>query len=340
MKFLITPVVSLLLNCNVLAVPQEDTVFYQPVRLWFNAWELVSRDIYKVYQLKPVDFIFFDDQYVYSSSRITVPAGETLEGASLLQQSFLWKKMLHHDSIRLPDQTVQAVNIMSFAAKPTGKNSRPFFIMPLPSFWEKAGITSKELGARNLFTAVFLHEFSHSQQMQNFGKQITWLEKKYQSGSSFSDDIVQDIFSNDSLFKSCHEEETALFYAAAASTTPSLRDSLTQLGLRKYRERQERFFTGKYSLLKEADDLFLTMEGLGQFTMYAWLTHPKGANLPAATAITGVRRGKKWWSQDEGFALFLALQQYASTATWAPEMFGNRVTAVISLLRKTMVKSH
>ena len=87
-----------------------------------------------------------------------------------------------------------------------------------------------------------------------------------------------------------------------------------------------------YSTLNQIDNFFLTMEGLGQYAMYAWLKHPKGANLPAEQVIAGVRRGKKQWSQEEGFALFLLLEKYSPASKWAPAMFGTKTESVTDLI--------
>ena len=174
--------------------------------------------------------------------------------------------------------------------------------MPLPAYWAKAGITSKELGLENLITGVFIHEFSHSQQMQNFGKKITEYEKEYDFGIPFSDDLVQDLFDKDSSYQALFNEEVRCFYAASKGST--MRWELLNAGLQTMKQRQQTYFKKKYKNLDQIDNFFLTMEGLGQYSMYVWLIHPKGGNIKKQIAIEGVRRKKNRWSQDEGFALF------------------------------------
>jgi hypothetical protein len=78
------------------------------------------------------------------------------------------------------------------------------------------------------------------------------------------------------------------------------------------------------------------MEGLGQYTMYAWLIHPKGGNIAAETAVKGVRRGGRWWSQEEGLALFLALEKLAPPKKWAPKMFGSTTESVLRLISRNL----
>ena len=76
------------------------------------------------------------------------------------------------------------------------------------------------------------------------------------------------------------------------------------------------------------------MEGLGQYTMYLWLIHPKGGNITVPNAIIGVRRDSKWWSQDEGFGLFLVLDRLTAPSTWATGLFGNRTEDAVSLIKR------
>lgn len=111
------------------------------------------------------------------------------------------------------------------------------------------------------------------------------------------------------------------------------KDSLLKDGMTALYARHYKYFTSKYESLKNIDAFFLTMEGLGQFTMYAWLTNKDGGGLPVDVAIAGVRRGKKIWSQDEGFALFLLLAQNSEPRNWAREMFGNKSESVIDFLK-------
>ncbi len=312
--------------------PVSDPAFYDGLSKWFSAWELVSKDIYHLDKLEPVEFVFFDTQFVYSTSAVTIPEGELVSGPVLLGHQFAWKRMLHNDTVTLPDKSRVPIGLMSFAAELPGEKNRSFFVMPLPAFWQRAGVSSKELGDDNLVTGVFLHEFSHSQQMQNFGKKITALENANNFGIEFSDDIVQHLFDKDSSYTSSFAREVDIFYQAVTEKDSTVKDSLVKAGIDDLRSRHNKFFTGKYKNLQEIDEFFLTMEGLGQFTMYAWLTHKNGANLPHEVAVTGVRRGKKWWSQEEGFALFLLLGQISAASNWAKPLFGDRTESVIELI--------
>ncbi|CAN5702153.1 hypothetical protein BH20ACI4_BH20ACI4_10640 [soil metagenome] len=181
---------------------------------WFAAWEMVSRDFYKIDRISPVEFVFFDGNYVYSTSDISVPDGELIDGQKLFDKQLIWKRAAHNGKITLPNRKSVPVGLMSFASELENKNA--FFVMPLPGFWKKAGVESKELGLENLVTGVFLHEFSHSQQIQNFGRKISEYEQKYKFETELSDDIIQDYFEKDAGYNFVFSEEVKLFYDAAA----------------------------------------------------------------------------------------------------------------------------
>ena len=132
-----------------------------------------------------------------------------------------------------------------------------------------------------------------------------------------------------------YNEEVGYFYQSLLSQTinkVSIKD-----GLKLMSKRQGQYFNGDYSSLKEIDSFFLTMEGLGQYSMYLWLIHPEGGNIKKETAIEGVRRNKKWWSQDEGFALFLVLDKLTTPSTWAKDMFGYKIESVVDLIVKKIL---
>lgn len=299
---------------------------------WFSAWELVSTDIYGVDQLRPVDFVFFDSKYVYTTTDVGGADSIYFDGPRLLNHEYEWRFAEHHGTLVLPDGSSVRTGLMSFAA-PAGENSaHAFFVMPLPDYWETANVTSDELGLANLLVGVFLHEFSHSQQMHNFGKQISDFERIYGLGDELTDDIVQDTFEHDDRYTNDFRDEVDLFYQAANANGGEDRLALSRRAMDSYRNRQNRYFTGDHAFLRELDDFFLTMEGFGQYTMYAWLTHPKGGALDIDVAEAGVRRGGRWWSQEQGLALFLLLQEYSNPKDWSDKMFGEDYEVVTRLI--------
>ena len=163
---------------------------------------------------------------------------------------------------------------------------------------------------------------------------MTQFEKENNFDVAFSDDIVQNLFSKDSSYTAVYNAEVKSFYQSIRNQvldTVLVKDALSLMT-----ERQTNYFNGKFSNLKQIDNFFLTMEGLGQYSMYLWFTNCKGGNIEKSTAIKGVRRGGRWWSQDEGFALFLILGKLTEPHKWAVNMFGNRTEDVVNLIGKQL----
>jgi len=312
-----------------------DTSLYK-VEKWFSAWELVSKKIYHLNSLQPVEFLFFDEQFVYATSAVSIPAGEMLEGPKIFNKTLPWKKAKHQGTITLPDRQVVPIGLMSFASPLDSTGQTAFFVMPLPGYWKNSGVISKELGLDNLVTGVFLHEFSHTQQMMNFGRRMSGYENKYSFKTGFSDDIVQDHFEADTQYNLQFRREVKLLYDAAEVKEKTKQKYRVKQALGMLRKRQDMYFTGDQKILKEIDDFFLSMEGIGQYSMYAWLIHPEGGAISKKLALPGVRRGGRSWSQDEGLALFLVLAGLSEPAKWAGSMFGKEATSVIEMITREL----
>jgi hypothetical protein len=323
------------LNANGQVITKTDTAL-DGARKWFAAWEFMSKTVFGIDTLQPVEFVFFDTTNVYTTSRISIPAGGPVEGPALFGEHLVWRKAAHHGKITLPDHQEIPIGLMSFASPMEMEGKQAFFVMPLPEFWKSAGVKSEELGLENLVTGVFLHEFSHTQQMQSFGKKISDYEKKYVFNIPFSDDIVQDYFKKDSLYTAQFRKEVKVFYEAAAAKDPGKRKVLIRQGLQMLENRQQQYFNGDHEKLRQIDRFFLTMEGLGQYAMYAWLIDPRGGNIPEATALAGVRRGGRQWSQEEGLSLFLILDKLTKPKDWSKLMFGTSTVDIITLIEQKL----
>ena len=92
--------------------------------------------------------------------------------------------------------------------------------------------------------------------------------------------------------------------------------------LRLIRARRDRWFTGSAAKWRPLDEIFLTMEGLGQWLALRWLSTP-AAGVPAGVDIlAAVRRSGKYWTQDEGLALFLTIDRLVPD--WQSRAFAAR----------------
>jgi hypothetical protein len=303
---------------------------------WLSAWELVNRRLLQLPSGQPPEMVFYDDASVYTTSAVTAPAALPSNGPGMYGQSLLWRKAPHNDTLTLPDGQRVPVGLMSFAAStPEGKS---FFVMAAPPFWEAAGITSNEFTLNKMLTGVFLHEFTHTRQQKGFGRQVDSIERAHAfTDVPLTDDIVQGYFKADSEYVRKFREEVDAFYTAAFAADQQQAKDAVRKGLALLKARQTKYFTGNKMVLNRLDGIFLSMEGLGQYVAVYWLMRPEGGNVDRDAAISGFRRKRNQWSQEEGLAMFLALTRLGEQ-DWVKDQFSERPQTIVELLERATSK--
>ncbi|GAA0654033.1 hypothetical protein [Brevundimonas lenta] len=221
----------------------------------------------------------------------------------------------HDGRIGLPDGNTVPAQRLAFAAPIS--NGEMFFIMALPSLWRADA--SEPRDARLLSMVVFMHEFAHTQQGEGLGERIDDLLTRGLPEDA-NDDVVQDRFAAREGYTAAYVAERDLFYQAAQAGDAAQARDLLQAADRRMTARRDRWFTGEDRLYAEADDIFLTMEGSGNWAAWAWLTHPEGGRLSPDDATAFIRGGGTHWSQDEGLGIMLALERL--TPDWPRLAFG------------------
>ena len=303
----------------------------QDIQDWFNAWELVSTDLLKIGEHKPPVMLFFDKEFLFTNSDKEIGNGVKINGPDFFGKKLPWTKIKHNDTIQIPTGQKLPIGLLSFAVPIDKKENKPFFVMALPSYWESKKVVSKKLGNKNFYTSIFLHEFAHTQQSNNFGKQLDKFARTYNFENNLNDDMIQREFAKNSFYVSNLKSEIDIFYKAYWSKDTSDLKQLVKEGLRMYKQRQKRYFTGKKEIYKDLDNFFLTMEGIGQYVAFYWLTSKEGANLSAITAIEGLRRNKDNWAQEESLALFLIYTKITNPDL-GKEMFENELLNITNLI--------
>lgn len=218
-----------------------------------------------------------------------------------------WRGTPHGPTITLPAGVPQPLGPISFAAPYPG-STRGFFAMGLPSVWRAAGVSS-DLGLEKLMDGVLLHESMHARQFYFVNPTMKALEARWHLSPDIGDDSVQDAFKGDPAYVAAYEAERDTLFAAAAAPDDAAARRLAGEALALMRTRRARFFSGPAAKWLPLDDLFVQMEGIGQWLAYAWYTAPFGARLPRETALPAVRRGGRYWTQDEGLALMLVVDR-------------------------------
>lgn len=256
----------------------------------FRAWDHVRRQHLRLAETPRPTIVMFDVRCRYEAR-----AEGRLD----------WVGAPHDGTVRLPNGTTIPPAVTSFTAPGVG-DAPPFFAMALPSVWRAANIRSG-LGLEVLLEAVLLHEYMHTRQAYFATPYLERLGRRY-AIDDINDDGLQARFASDPAYVAAYEHERDLLYAAAAEADDARAAALAEEALRAMRARQGRF-TGADAYWKPLDDLFLTMEGVGQWSAYTWLIDPRGRALPPEVALREMRRGDRFWSQAEGLALILAVDR-------------------------------
>jgi hypothetical protein len=235
-----------------------------------------------------------------------------------------WKGVPHKGSVALPDGDTMPPAVTSYASA-DDKTGQVYFVMALPEIWEAAG---KFAGDPAGLTAVFLHEFGHTSQVLPLKPVFDAAKAGFPVPEPLNDDRIQALFGADPVYVAVWEKERDLLYAAAHEPDDAKARKLAAQAHALIVARQKRWFTGGDAVWKGYDDLFLTMEGFGQFAAYAWLADPGGGRLSKAEAEKKMRG--RWWSQDEGLGLFVLLDRFVPD--WPARMFAPKPALGVDLL--------
>lgn len=320
-------------DLNPRKLSDTDEVKLEWLNEWLEAWQTTSREMLKLPKSEPPIMFFYDSIYVYTTSEVSAPEGELFNGPEYFGMKLPWRRVVHNDTLVIPDGQRVPIQLMTFAAPL--EDNRNYFVMAAPDFWQNAGIESKEVGLETLLTGVFLHEFAHVNQLNGIGKRITELETKNKFKVEVSDDIIQEYFAADTAYVNDYNKDVSLLYKAVFSATDEDMKKLTEQGLSMLKKRQSKYLQTENPILVEMDNTFLTMEGVGQYMIVNWLVLPENGNTPFATAVEVARRKRQWWAQDEGLALFLILTRL-SKPDWAGEIFSDKPKNIVELIEREL----
>lgn len=201
------------------------------------------------------------------------------------------------------------------------------FVMALPSVWRAKGVNGT-FGLERLMDAVLLHEIMHTRQSELASAAFEPIERRKPAGVEISDDLIQDRFGKNADYVAAYERERDLLFAAAAanSDAEARKKAIEALGL--IERRRARWFVGQDAYLSQVEDVFLTMEGMGQWMGYRMFLD---LGVRPEAALKEVRRGGGYWSQDEGLAIMLIADRLSPQ--WKRQAFDPKSWGATTLLR-------
>ncbi|MDP9193218.1 MAG: hypothetical protein M3P06_16090 [Acidobacteriota bacterium] len=266
-----------------------------------KTWEVVRADALLLAPAPLPAFILFDEKCVWRDGKGTA----------------------HEGTIALPDGNEVPAAVMAFAGS---HEEKAFLVMALPVMWRAEKRHRENPRLDLLLRVVFVHEMTHTRQAGSFGGRIGELEAQHKL-EDLNDDIVQQRFAEREGFKAAFVKERDLLYAIANESDADRRRALAKEALSAIRERRARYFRGDDAFFAELEEIFLGMEGVANWAGFRAAMH---AGLPRDEAITLMQGSRKWFSQDEGLALFLAID--ALTPGWQKRVFRDKAEGAFDLL--------
>ena len=296
---------------------------------WVNraisAWHYTNETITKVSNIGKFDVVFFDGKCQKTSS-----------DALISKRASTWKHEFHEDTVQFPNGDVMPPIVNSFTSSSSKEGGKTFFVMSVPSVWREGGVKS-DIGLENFMVPIMLHEAIHAIQSPTYGKQIEALTNKHNLPESFNDDSVQKIFKDNVAFSESVLAEIDLLMKAALAPTDSEAIRLAKKAREMINARYETWMIDDAEKYREIDDIWLTMEGSGQWAGYSWLSTADGGELTKDEAIKAFGLRGKWWSQKLGFALFMAIERLSDN--WKEDAFGDGNRSVLTLLDDALEKT-
>lgn len=213
------------------------------------------------------------------------------------------------------------------AASVYGRDST-FFALAMADIWEAVIPDDDEIeSVERFFLGVAAHELVHTVQLPDVAARVRALAEEARLPEQLNDDVVERDFGGDSAYVALYRRELDLFHQAAREPDRQEKIALTRRALRLAGERRTRYFTGDRSIYAPLEALFLNMEGVAVWTHYR--LHQRRPELVEFQA-----EGNSSWSQDQGFALFLLLDQLVPD--WQPRVLGPELASPFALLEEAV----
>jgi len=295
-------------------------------------WEKVRKDSLNISSHKFPWLILFDENCVWKinpDESQYLPQNLAKDKIVLSKKSYDVFALKHEGKIALPESGEIPAQLISFASN-YDNGQKAFLVSAMPQIWQKAPHLKDEKNVDALVRSVFVHEMTHTFH-QKYHAKLDVIEKKLVGVENFDDDIIQNTFAKNAEFRKTFESEHNLLYKAVGEKDLRRKRELAKAAFEMIKTRRDQFFINENAVYTEIEEIFLTMEGAANWAAFQSAIDQ---GLSEADALKLIRRGGKYWSQDEGLALFLVIDSLFPK--WQKKAFGKSQTSVIELLAEAV----
>jgi hypothetical protein len=218
-------------------------------------------------------------------------------------------------------------------AMPYDNGTKAFFVLALPSVMRAvAGGGGRNLEA--ILRGVAGHELVHTRQLPDVLRRINVLRQTQNVPTGIDDNFIQKTYSVDDEYKKVFSEEGTLFYRAVIEIDPATSRRLLLEALSLAGRRRARFFTGSSAVHAELDDIFLGLEGIGEWVRFQ-IKRQEAQATPWQQTLNEMMAEGDAWSQQQGLVLFLLIDRLVPS--WQSRFFAPNFPSPIAVLRDALV---
>jgi len=217
----------------------------------------------------------------------------------------------HGGTVRPPSGDPFPVSPRIYAAH-AASLGRAYFVMALPDVFAADPQASKDPLLRERLRSVVSHELLHTRQLPDVAAHIKSLRARFALPDDIDDNIIQRRFGSNPEFRVAWERERDLLYEAVADDDEKSAARKVLEAIALIRARQARFYAGAERPFERLEQLFLNMEGAAEWVRYKIHEHDHEHFKTHADIIQFIRGRENDWVQDEGLALVLLLDRFAS----------------------------
>lgn len=324
------------------AVPTECSP-RDPETLWIHSvlegWVRATRDFLEIDPFPVPKTVLFDSSCAWylafepADAPGSVPADTPLR----LAGQAVPVRMLEHDgAIPLPNGAQVPAEIIAVAMPHRGGEDA-YLVLALPELWYRHRQASQDPYLSIRIPGVALHEMVHTRQLPDLRRRIDTLGGRFELPGRFDDDVVEERFEDSARYGAMFDAELDLLYEAVSEMDRGRKITLISQAVSIARRRRERFFVGDDEMYSELEGLFLNMEGIAEWVRFKH--HQADPAWPNTdTDIIAFLRGQEnSWSQDEGLALILLLEQMVPG--WKRQVLSSDMPSPLAILTGAIVGS-
>lgn len=312
------------------ALRDSDVRWIQNV---LDAWARASRDFLDIGAAPLPRTVVFDASCVWhmAAGPGDVPESTRIETPLRFAGRPVPVQGLAHDGVvPLPNGASITADIIA-VAMPHRDGNEAFLVLALPDLWRRHAQASRDPHLAIRISSVALHEMVHTRQLPDLRRRVDALEERFDLPAHFDDDVVEERFRDSVAYRTTFEAERDLLYEAVGEADPDRTREMVSEALSLARTRHERFFAGGDEVYARLEGLFLNMEGIAEWVRFKHHQADRAWPNDDADIIAFLRGQDNSWSQDEGLALALLLDEMVPD--WTRQLLDPTMPSPLSILR-------